>query len=161
MRDRLGRPERSRGATLVEFALIAPLLFLLLFGIIEFGWAFLQYLDVRHGAREGARLAAVNYQEATETGTAQSDKIIDETCGRMDTASGSTITVTLPVSDPADPASAPVTDIGAKARVEVSTNLDTLTGFLDNFLGGVILESDVDIRLEQDASWATRSKTCA
>ena len=50
----------ERGASLVEFALTAPFLILLLLGIIEFGWAFNQNLDVRHGARETARLVDVN-----------------------------------------------------------------------------------------------------
>ena len=55
------RGKGDEGAALVEFALIAPILFLLIFGVIEFGWAFSQNMDVRHGARETARLAAVNY----------------------------------------------------------------------------------------------------
>ncbi|HSP04647.1 MAG TPA: TadE family protein, partial [Acidimicrobiales bacterium] len=50
----------ERGAALVEFALIATPLFLILFGTIEFGWAFFQLNDIRHGAREGIRLVAVD-----------------------------------------------------------------------------------------------------
>ncbi|MGQ0833075.1 MAG: TadE/TadG family type IV pilus assembly protein, partial [Microthrixaceae bacterium] len=42
-----GRGKRDRGAALVEFAIIMPIFFLLVFGIIEFGWAFFQLLDVR------------------------------------------------------------------------------------------------------------------
>lgn len=152
--------DRSRGAALVEFALIAPLLFALLFGIVEFGWAFLQFLDVKHGAREGARLAAVNYQVAEETGSAQADNIIAETCDRMDGGLAAEITVTLPLSDPSDPASPPVTAIGSKARVEVTSDIDTLTGFLDSLIGDMTITSDVDIRLEQDATWVSRTKQC-
>lgn len=50
----------DQGAALVEFGLLAIPLFVILFGIIEFGWAFYQQLDVSHGAREGARIAVVN-----------------------------------------------------------------------------------------------------
>ena len=50
---------QESGAALVEMAVILPLLVLLLFGVIEASWAFAQANDVRHGAREGARLAAV------------------------------------------------------------------------------------------------------
>ena len=46
----------------MEFAIVVPIFFLLIFGIMEFGWAFFQKLDVRSGANEGARLAAVNYK---------------------------------------------------------------------------------------------------
>lgn len=40
-------------------ALLAPLLFMLLFGIIGFGIAFLQLQSIRAGVREGGRIAAV------------------------------------------------------------------------------------------------------
>lgn len=144
------RRARSRGAALVEFGLIAPVLFLLLFGVVEFGWAFVQYLDVRHGAREGARLAAVNY--GTLTGSAQTDEILLETCSRMDD-SGATLTLSFVGG------TAPY-EVGDEANIRVTSTLDTLTGVLDSFLAGVVLESDVEIRLEQDATWTAKSKVC-
>lgn len=49
----------ERGAAVVEFALVLPLLILLVFGIIEFGRAYNLYLGVTHAAREGARIASV------------------------------------------------------------------------------------------------------
>lgn len=49
----------ERGASTVEFALIVPLLIMLIFGVVEFAVAFGDYLAVTHAAREGARLAAV------------------------------------------------------------------------------------------------------
>lgn len=49
----------NKGQALVELALILPVLLLLIFGIIEFGRVFGTYLMVTHGAREGARAAAV------------------------------------------------------------------------------------------------------
>lgn len=48
------------GQNLVEFALVAPLLFLFTFGIMEFGWAFYVYSELSNAAREGARYAAVH-----------------------------------------------------------------------------------------------------
>jgi hypothetical protein len=48
------------GTALVEFALIAPLLFLLLFGIIDFGRALNYYNQVTQLAGQGARAAVVN-----------------------------------------------------------------------------------------------------
>jgi Flp pilus assembly protein TadG len=136
----------ARGAALAEFGIIAPLLFLLVFGIIEFGWAFLQYLDVKHGAREAGRLAAVNY--GTGTGVTQSDSIIDETCTRVDNTDGLTITITLPGGS----------DIGDQVEVETSRTYDSLTGFF-NF-ASVTLDSSVDLRLEQEATFADQSKGC-
>jgi Flp pilus assembly protein TadG len=49
----------QRGAALVEFAIVALLLFTLLFGIIEFGLIIKDYLTLSQAAREGARCAAL------------------------------------------------------------------------------------------------------
>jgi hypothetical protein len=49
---------REDGATLVEFALVMPLLLLLFIGIMEFGTAFYDFLTVEQAAREGVRTGA-------------------------------------------------------------------------------------------------------
>lgn len=58
-RPALSRLHHERGASAVEFALVLSLLFLLLFGIIQFGIAFNRYQGLQAAAREGARIAAV------------------------------------------------------------------------------------------------------
>lgn len=50
----------DRGATLAEFALVLPLLVVLLFGIIQFAIAFNRAQAVEAAAREGARLASIS-----------------------------------------------------------------------------------------------------
>ena len=63
MRRRSGRGER--GAELVEFAIALPLLLLIMFGIVDFGFLFQRYEVLTNAAREGARLAALpGYVEA-------------------------------------------------------------------------------------------------
>lgn len=52
------RPRNERGASLVEFALVSPILFLLLFGIITGGIALSHNLDLSTAAREAARYGA-------------------------------------------------------------------------------------------------------
>jgi Flp pilus assembly protein TadG len=64
-------PER-RGATVVEFAMVAPVLFCLVFGIIEFGRFVMLHQVAITATREGARKAAL----ATTTTTAQVDTIV-------------------------------------------------------------------------------------
>ncbi len=49
----------DRGSTLIEAALITPVLFLFIFAIFEFGFAFRDYLAVSNGTRDGAREASV------------------------------------------------------------------------------------------------------
>ncbi len=65
------RVKDESGASTVEFALVVPILFMLLFGIIQFGIAFGNQLAITHAAREGARLAAVGaYDESSVRGRA-------------------------------------------------------------------------------------------
>lgn len=47
---------RAHGQSIVEFALILPLFLVLVFGVIEFGRAYIVYVTVTNAAREGARL---------------------------------------------------------------------------------------------------------
>ncbi len=128
---------RDDGAQLVEFALLAPLLLLLVLGIVEFGWVFSQNNDVRHGAREGARAAAVNLGGPAILGAAA--------CDSMDLTSPVTVEFT-------DGASGLAGEYGA---VEVIATPDSLSGlgFIEVFLPDT-LTSNVEFRLEQDsADW--------
>ena len=51
----------TRGAAVVEFSIVALLLFLLLFGIIEFGAVLYNQAVITNASREGARYAATFY----------------------------------------------------------------------------------------------------
>lgn len=48
----------QRGQSLVEFALVLPMLLLLVLGVFEFGWILKAEIAVSAAAREGARYAA-------------------------------------------------------------------------------------------------------
>src|SRR3954449_10184554 len=56
---RAARRRRDRGAAAVEFALVAPLLFIMLFGIIEYGIWFADSISARQAVRDGARGGSV------------------------------------------------------------------------------------------------------
>ena len=150
---------RGRGAVMVEFALVAPLLFILLFGIIEFGFAFVQWLDVRHGARETARLVAVNYKPTAAEGLS-TQELLAEGCSRMDDGGeGSSITIVVPAGQSGDPG-----EVGQRLEVTVNRQLDGLTGFFP-FIEGRDVSSDVVIRAEVDATWTggygvTETRVC-
>ena len=49
----------ERGAALVEFAMVLPLLLVVIAGIVDFGFAFQRYEVITNAAREGARLATL------------------------------------------------------------------------------------------------------
>jgi|SoimicMinimDraft_9_1059737.scaffolds.fasta_scaffold28414_2 Flp pilus assembly protein TadG len=65
------RPER--GAAAVEFAIVVPLLFMLVFGIIDFGFSFHSWNAIENAAREGARVGA------TDGNTTVNGKVTDIT----------------------------------------------------------------------------------
>ncbi|MGF6726260.1 Flp pilus assembly protein TadG [Paraburkholderia sp. GAS41] len=50
--------ERQSGAALVEFALVLPVLFLVLFGAVQFGWLINNYLMLTNAASVGTHLLA-------------------------------------------------------------------------------------------------------
>ena len=51
--------KNERGQTLTEFAIVLPILALLLFGVIQFGIAFNNYITLTDAVRAGARKGAV------------------------------------------------------------------------------------------------------
>ena len=145
---RLQNRRRDRGANLVEFAILAPFLILLLFGIIEFAWVFATNLDVKHGAREGARITAVN---TPDTGNVD---LAAEICSRMSMVGSDTATTITWASD-GTPA------VGEGVIVTVSTPLSTLTGIMDWAFGSVpTLDSTVEMRIEQPPDWSDGTQNC-
>ena len=149
----------------MEFAIVAPLLFLLVFGIIDFGWAFYQHLDVRHGARESARLAVVNYHTSsgpcapggvTSCNDARLTQLLTEACGRMDDGLGLEVQLTRADSNGNGTDYEPGDKVVAQVR---KAPVDQLTGFLAPFLDGVDVTSRVDMRIEQSAQWTDMGST--
>ena len=58
----------QEGAAAVEFALLLPLLVLLLFGMIEFGLAFNTRIQATNAAREAARRAVIGIDNWSDLG---------------------------------------------------------------------------------------------
>lgn len=61
-----GKRADDRGAAVVEFALVLPLLMLMVFGTIQFGLLFNRQQALHAAAREGARVAALPSTTQTE-----------------------------------------------------------------------------------------------
>lgn len=123
----------SRGQSVVEFALVLPLLLVLVFGITEFGRAWLTMNVLTSAAREGARLAVVT---APDEGRVIAR--VEEVCaaGRI-TPTG--VFVTGP--DPADP--------DRRVTVTVEANFQVVTGnILGTFSGTIPLRANATMRHE-------------
>jgi len=139
----------ERGATLVEFAFILPIFVLFVFGIVDFGWAFAQNLDVKQGAREGGRIVAVN--GGSGSGTAQCQSIQTQIRGRTQDLNAASVTVLLSFTD----SNANGTkDIGDLAGITVKYPVSSVSGIFSGFLSGT-MQSHVTVRLEQPGTWTT------
>lgn len=150
MRQRL---RNDRGANLVEFALVMPFLLLLLLGMVEFSWTLATNLDVKQGAREGARLTAVNFPD---TGNAD---LAAEICNRMDLVGDNTLTEITWLGN--DTNGDGIVEVGEGVTVTVSTPHSTLTGFMDWAFGSLThLDATVEIRIEQTPKWSNGSEFC-
>jgi len=103
----LRRPRRSeQGAAAVEFALIATILFALLFGIIQFSFWFWAWQAGGHAAREAARVAAVSPCDEAKISAAGEGPLAD-----------------TPIQGPADAHRLPLTSpakVGDPVTVEVT-----------------------------------------
>ena len=73
------RSRRDDGASVVEFALVFPILIVLVFGIISFGILFAQQLALNNGVRQGARLIVVEGSPTTKTCAAAVTAVRDST----------------------------------------------------------------------------------
>jgi Flp pilus assembly protein TadG len=78
----------DRGAVAVEFALILPILIVLVFGIIDFGRAFNAQVTLSQAAREGARVAALC------AGTSTCGTVTARTTAAAPNLTGMTVAVT-------------------------------------------------------------------
>ena len=97
----------ERGAAAVEFALLAPVLLLMVMGIAEFGRAYHVQAAISQAAREGVRVMALNNdpagaiaatQAAAPTLTLTNISVTPTTCISSGTTPAATATVTVTYS---------------------------------------------------------------
>jgi hypothetical protein len=133
----------ERGTALVEFALIAPLLFLLLFGIIDFGRALNYYNQVTQLAGQGARAAQVNRMAdgtAITSGSALQNQLATQYVGQPELRNGVVVCIVGPVP----------TKVGDPVTVKVSYQFKflPLIGLAGGALGGLNLSATETQRAE-------------
>lgn len=78
------------GAAAVEFALVMPVLFLLVFGIIDYGLWFNDSLNVRQGVREAARQGVVSTSVSCSSGSTSMEKLRCRTVEEIGAVTGPT-----------------------------------------------------------------------
>ncbi|HIC93722.1 MAG TPA: pilus assembly protein [Anaerolineae bacterium] len=131
-RKRNSRTEISKdlGQSLVELALILPVLMLILMGIVDFGRAFNARIIITNAAREGARYGAMH--PADEGGI--KDRVINEAAGSGISIEADDVEVEFPngTSEPGNP-----------IRVTVTYDFSLITPFL--FGGDTTIRSSVEM----------------
>lgn len=77
---------RERGAVAVEFALVFPILVMVVFGIISFGIVFSQQVTLGNSVRDGARFGSVGlYSDAAAAADQNCDDVINATRNNANT----------------------------------------------------------------------------
>ena len=131
----------ERGAAIIEFALVMPVLALFLMGIVDFGSAFNDFNSVRQGVREGARQVVVaNWADPSCTQSTSAEKAICLTKKRIGLDSTKTF-VKLRL-DGAYESGDPVT-VCAQYRMH------SITGMFSGAFDQNALRSSITMRLEQ------------
>jgi PKD repeat protein len=123
---------RSRGQSLVEFALTLPILLLLLAGGIDFGRVFLGWVSLNNTARIAANYAASNAQLMAAGNAAA-------LAGYNDLVQQDATATNCQPPDPIPaPTYAPTAGIGGTARVELTCSFGVITPIISAVLGNQV-----------------------
>ncbi len=110
----------DRGASTVELAFVAPLLFVLALGIVDFGRALSFKIAISDAAQEGLNYAS--YEPDDPTGTVQR-VLFSTTDPKLDAGNVSVICLTEP---------------GDHVAVKVDYEIELLTPFIAEMFGGTV-----------------------
>jgi len=144
MKDFRNLGKNERGQSAVEFALVLPILIIILLGIVEFGWFLNAKITITSAAREGARVYAIH-----------GDKTDVQT--RVTNAVANTLSPTTVQQISGSPALSTLKDVsGIKmAEVTVTGNVRGITGFFSKpFMGffNAVINSDNTLTMSSKAS---------
>ena len=133
-RSRIGRRHR-RGAAVVEFAVVAPVYFLFVFGIIEYGRMVMVQQILTNAAREGARVGVLDNSTSSDVTTAANRYLAP--------ANITTATITVSPNPPSSATS------GNPVSVTVSVGFNQVSWLPSPlFLGGTTLTYTATMRRE-------------
>ena len=143
---------RSRGQAMVEFALILPVMMLILLIAVDFGRLFSAYISDVNAAREGANYAAAHAADTTYTTIAFNQGIVDAATGQSNVqgqSGGGALNVSSKCFSPSAPstpidchdASKFAPGIGNQVTVTVNQPFAFLTPFIGSLFGGSLTTS--------------------
>ena len=152
------KAKRQEGASAVEFAIILPLLLILVFGIIEFSILFYDKAMITNASREGARVGIVyRYQDGGPNHPDDAEIVatvaqyVQNHLISFDSGDVVTTTITRPPGDlPGDP---PGDSPGDSLTVTVNYDytflvFDSLLSLVGGSLDGISLDAVTVMRME-------------
>ncbi len=113
---------RQRGQGMVEFALVLPVLILILMGTIDFGRLYYQYVSVNNAARVGAEYG-MDYWRRSQSDVRQ---VVRAEASPHVNITDADITITA----------SPSWTAGSDLTVEVRTTFSAFTPVISSFWGG-------------------------
>ena len=121
----------EQGQSMVEFALVIPILLMILCGIIDFGWIFAQKIEINNSCREAARYAAVHYKDDDWHNSDATDVFVN--CSPLLVSPDLTLTKN-----------------GEAVTISVEADAPLLTGLTSTFIGSntVTVRSTCTMRIE-------------
>lgn len=125
-----GSRARDDGQSLVELALVLPVLLLIVLAGLDFGRVFLGWVSLTNAAREGAVFAAQN-PNAWNVGNPNTALQDQYAALIAQEASASGCTLRTPVAGPSFPAG---TEIGSPAEVDVTCDFGIITPIISSIL---------------------------
>jgi Flp pilus assembly protein TadG len=137
----------QRGAAALEFALIVPILVMVVFGVVDFGWAINRDTMVNNAAREGAREGSLDPDPTQIAAVVRSSLSTVEAIGT--TPSKITVTVTCRKPDNSVCTNFATDAVsGGTVVVTVALNHSWITPVGTTFGSGIVLKKTVEMRIE-------------
>lgn len=121
---------RERGAAAVEFAIVMPLLMVLMVGIMEFGYAFFIQASVAAAARVGVRYYTINWN-STDSATRLAAIQTAINMAKSAVPDGTKVTAATAFS--------PLCAKDSETTLVVTYKYGSLTGLFDSVLGSNII----------------------
>lgn len=99
------KKQLRQGAVAVEFAIVAPVLLAIVFGMIQYGKAFEMQTQLQNAAREGARFASMDHSGMLSAGQTSNQKLVQEVKNYLTTYGINKNDITVSVKDHLNPTS--------------------------------------------------------
>jgi Flp pilus assembly protein TadG len=135
------KPRKERGQSLVEFALVLPLLVVFLLAILDFAWVLRSYVTITNAGREGAR-----YGVTCKTDADIQSRVVDLSSNLLSTSDVSV--AFTPSGNPCASGTYPSNPpLDAKVEVEVTYTYQWITPLagMANMLSGGVIPSDLTL----------------